>query len=40
MKTDDEAQEAGGEEKKVEGVRHEEPEKGTEKNLDPENSSL
>uniref|UniRef100_A0A452QF14 Nucleosome assembly protein 1 like 4 n=1 Tax=Ursus americanus TaxID=9643 RepID=A0A452QF14_URSAM len=34
--SDDEAREAGGEEKKVEVIRNEEPEKGPEKDLDPE----
>ncbi|XP_045727387.3 nucleosome assembly protein 1-like 1 [Mirounga angustirostris] len=37
--SDDEAREAGGEEKKVEVIRKEEPEKGPEKDLDPEESS-
>lgn len=37
--SDDEAREAGGEEKKVEVIRNEEPEKGPEKDLDPEESS-
>lgn len=37
--SDDEAQEAGGEEKKVELIRNEEPEKGPEEDMDPEESS-
>ncbi|XP_058391262.1 parathymosin-like [Diceros bicornis minor] len=40
MKTGDEAQETEGEEKKAEGVRNEEPEKGPENDLDPEDRSL
>ncbi|XP_047571061.1 nucleosome assembly protein 1-like 1 [Lutra lutra] len=37
--SDDEAREAGGEEKKADEIRNEEPEKGPEKHLDPGESS-
>lgn len=37
--SDNEVQEAGGQEKKVEVMRSEEPEKGPERDLDPEESN-